>query len=102
MPITNKVKGHELTYERRTKERADQMLNLETQIGPIYVTYENISLIIISSIFLTIAYLFSVLTVLYAPLSLTSSTRYSVIVFGIILGYIVYDFLNIEKRQKRN
>jgi len=58
---------------------------------PIYVTYENISLIIISSIFLTIAYLFSVLTVLYAPLSLTSSTRYSVIVFGIILGYIIFN-----------
>ena len=58
---------------------------------PIYVTYENISLIIISSIFLTIAYLFSVLTVLYAPLSLTSSTRYSVIVFGIILGYMIFN-----------
>ena len=58
---------------------------------PIHVTYENISLIIISSIFLTIAYLFSVLTVLYAPLSLTSSTRYSVIVFGIILGYLIFN-----------
>ena len=58
---------------------------------PIDVTYENISLIIVSSIFLTIAYLFSVLTVLYAPLSLTSSTRYSVIVFGIILGYMVFN-----------
>lgn len=48
----------------------------------------NIHLIFFSSIFLTIAYLFSVLTVFYAPLSLTASIRYSVIVFGIILGYL--------------
>ena len=37
--IENKIKGHELTYESRLKERADQMLNIETQIGPIYVSY---------------------------------------------------------------
>ena len=37
--IDNKIKGHELTYESRLKERADQMLNIETQIGPIYVSY---------------------------------------------------------------
>ena len=33
--ISNKVKGHELTYDNRTNERADQMMNLESQIGPI-------------------------------------------------------------------
>ena len=43
----------------------------------------------ISSIFLTAAYIFSVLTIFYAPLSLTASSRYSVIVFGIIFGYII-------------
>ena len=43
----------------------------------------------ISSIFLTIAYIFSVLTIFYAPLSLTASARYSVIVFGMIFGYLV-------------
>ena len=32
---------------------------------------------------------FSVLTIFYAPLSLTSSSRYSVIVFGMIFGYLV-------------
>jgi len=37
--IENKIKGHELTHEGRLKERADQMLNIETQIGPIYVSY---------------------------------------------------------------
>ena len=43
----------------------------------------------ISSIFLTTAYIFSVLTIFYSPLSLTSSARYSVIVFGIIFGYFI-------------
>ena len=43
----------------------------------------------ISSIFLTIAYIFSVLTIFYAPLSLTASSRYSVIVFGMIFGYLI-------------
>ena len=39
--FTNKIKGHELTYERRTQERADQMFNIESQIGPIYVFYKD-------------------------------------------------------------
>ncbi len=54
------------------------------------ISLEVLLYIIISSVTLTIAYFFSVLTILYAPLSLTSSTRYSVIVFGIILGYIFF------------
>ncbi len=58
---------------------------------PIYINLQSIIYIIISAITLTFAYLFSVLTILYAPLSLTSSTRYSVIVFGIILGYILFN-----------
>ncbi len=45
--------------------------------------------LLVSSIFLTTAYIFSVLTVFYAPLSLTASARYSVIVFGIIFGYFI-------------
>ena len=39
--ISNKVRGHELTYEKRSQERANQMLNIETQIGPIYVSYKD-------------------------------------------------------------
>ena len=39
--IENRIKGHELTYQSRLNERADQMLNIETQIGPIYVSYED-------------------------------------------------------------
>ena len=55
---------------------------------PLYIKIENIFFIFFSSILITLGYFFSVLTILHAPLSLTSSTRYFVIVFGIILGYI--------------
>ena len=58
---------------------------------PIDLSYENLFYITIASIALVLAYLFSVFTIVYAPLSLTSSSRYSIIVFGIILGYF---FLN--------
>ena len=34
-----KIKVHEKIHENRMKERADQMLNINTQIGPIYVSY---------------------------------------------------------------
>ena len=46
--------------------------------------------ITLSSIFLSIAYILSVLTVFYAPLSLTSSARYSIIIFGILFGYLFF------------
>ncbi|MBI29181.1 MAG: Riboflavin transporter [Alphaproteobacteria bacterium MarineAlpha5_Bin11] len=57
---------------------------------PFDLNYKSMLFILAASVFLTIAYLFSVLTIIYAPLSLTSSTRYSVIVFGIILGYLFF------------
>jgi len=37
--LTNKIKGHENTYQQRIQDRADQMINIETQIGPIYMSY---------------------------------------------------------------
>ena len=55
--------------------------------------FKSLFKIILASIFLSIAYLLSVLTVFYAPLSLTSSARYSVIIFGIFFGYILFDEL---------
>ena len=58
---------------------------------PQYTNYDNLLYIFLSSVCLTSPYLFSVLTILYDPLELTSSTRYTVIVFGMILGYL---FLN--------
>ena len=35
----NIIKPHEKIYENRKIERADQMMNLSTQIGPIYVSF---------------------------------------------------------------
>ena len=58
---------------------------------PVNINFETMIYIIIASIALVLAYLFSVLTIVHAPLSLTSSTRYSVIVFGIILGYLFFN-----------
>ena len=52
------------------------------------IEFSNLIYIFISSIFLCSGYLCSVLTIFYAPLSLTASIRYSVIVFGMILGYL--------------
>ena len=62
-------------------------------IGSFFIEFnlESNSLIkiVISSFFLTVAYIFSVLTVFYAPLSLTAPSRYSVIIFGMIFGYLI-------------
>lgn len=55
------------------------------------VTLNQTRYILISSVFVLFGYLFSVMTVFYAPLSLTASARYSVIIFGIILGYFILD-----------
>ena len=54
-----------------------------------HVTIEQTPHILISSIFVLFGYLFSVMTVFYAPLSLTASARYSVIIFGMIFGYLI-------------
>ena len=54
-----------------------------------YVTINEGPYILISSVFVLFGYLFSVMTVYYAPLSLTASARYSVIIFGIIFGYFI-------------
>tara|TARA_B110000116_G_C16710354_1_gene524173 strand:- start:124 stop:1017 length:894 start_codon:yes stop_codon:yes gene_type:complete len=53
------------------------------------IEFSNLIYIFISSLFLTSGYICSVLTIYYAPLSLTASIRYSVIVFGVILGYLI-------------
>ena len=42
--LSNKIKGHEKTYQKRMQDRADQMVNINAQIGPIYTTFpENIN-----------------------------------------------------------
>tara|TARA_Y100000741_G_C18244641_1_gene555000 strand:- start:613 stop:1818 length:1206 start_codon:yes stop_codon:yes gene_type:complete len=43
--INKKIKAHEKIYQSRMKERAEQMDNINTQIGPIYVSYpDNINI----------------------------------------------------------
>ena len=37
--LSNNIKGHENIYQKRMQDRADQMVNIETQIGPIYMSY---------------------------------------------------------------
>ena len=69
------------------------LMTLFSGIGSLFFEFtfkiEYLSNLFISSIFLTVAYIFSVLTIFYAPLSLTASSRYSVIVFGMIFGYLI-------------
>ena len=69
------------------------LMTLFSGIGSLFFEFtfkiEYLPNLFISSIFLTVAYIFSVLTIFYAPLSLTASSRYSVIVFGMIFGYLI-------------
>ena len=53
------------------------------------ITINQLPYLLISAFFLTIGYLCAAMTIYYAPLSLTASSRYSVIIFGIIFGYII-------------
>ena len=49
----NIIKPHEKIYQSRKVERADQMMNINTQIGPIYVSYpsdKNLSNFLLSKI----------------------------------------------------
>tara|TARA_Y100000590_G_scaffold360157_1_gene416300 strand:+ start:1095 stop:2294 length:1200 start_codon:yes stop_codon:yes gene_type:complete len=55
----NIIKPHEKIYENRKIERADQMMNINTQIGPIYVSYpsdQNIKDLLLTQISLPPSY----------------------------------------------
>ena len=39
--LCHKIKGHENTQAKRMNERANQMTNIEAQIGPIYTSYPD-------------------------------------------------------------
>ncbi len=69
------------------------LMTLFSGIGSLFFDFtfkiEYITNLLVSSLFLTIAYVFSVLTIFYAPLSLTASSRYSVIIFGMLFGYLI-------------
>jgi len=61
-----------------------------------FLNYKPISLeifiyIFLSALFVTLGYYFSVLTIKTANISTTSPFRYTIIIFGIILGYFIFN-----------
>ena len=61
-----------------------------------FLNYKPINLeifiyIFLSAIFVTLGYYFSVLTIKAANISTTSPFRYTIIIFGIILGYFIFN-----------
>ena len=51
----------------------------------------NIFILFISAFFLAMGYIFSIATIKIALVSVTSTFRYSVILWGIIYGYFLFD-----------
>jgi len=55
------------------------------------ISFKIFIYILLSAIFVTIGYYFSVLTIKAANISSTSPFRYTIIIFGIILGYFIFN-----------
>jgi drug/metabolite transporter (DMT)-like permease len=55
------------------------------------ISFKIFIYILLSAIFATIGYYFSVLTIKVANISSTSPFRYTIIIFGIILGYFIFN-----------
>ena len=51
----------------------------------------DISILFIAAFFLALGYIFSVATIKIALVSATSTFRYSVILWGILYGYFLFD-----------
>ena len=85
--ITNKYNSLDITLI--TPLLVMVFSRIRALIFNIKIEFSNLFYIFISSLFLTSRYICPVLTIFYTPLSLTASIRYSVIVFGIILGYLI-------------
>ena len=61
-------------------------------IYKIYIfTYNDYIILFISSFFLSLGYIFSIATIKIALVSVTSTFRYSVILWGILYGYFIFD-----------
>ena len=54
-------------------------------------TYNDYIILFISSFFLSLGYIFSIATIKIALVSVTSTFRYSVILWGILYGYFIFD-----------
>ena len=86
-PIATKTNSVEITFVTAL------LITIFAGIGSLlfgfHLTFNQAPFIFTSGVFVLFGYLFSVMTVFYAPLSLTASARYSVIIFGIIFGYLI-------------
>ena len=56
-----------------------------------YLNLNQILILMISAIFLSIGYIFAVATIQIALVSTTSTFRYSVIIWGIVYGYLIFN-----------
>jgi drug/metabolite transporter (DMT)-like permease len=56
-----------------------------------YFTLKDIFILFISAFFLAMGYIFSIATIKIALVSVTSTFRYSVILWGIVYGYFLFD-----------
>ena len=86
-PIATKTNNVEITFV--TALLITIFAGFGSLIFGFQVTTSQFSFLLTSGVFVLFGYLFSVMTVFYAPLSLTASARYSVIIFGMIFGYII-------------
>ncbi len=86
-PIATKTNNVEITFV--TSLLITIFAGFGSLIFGFEVTTSHSPFLLTSGVFVLFGYLFSVMTIFYAPLSLTASARYSVIIFGIIFGYLI-------------
>ena len=86
-PIATKTNNVEITFV--TALLITTFAGFGSLIFGFEVTTSHSPFLLTSGVFVLFGYLFSVMTIFYAPLSLTASARYSVIIFGIIFGYLI-------------
>ena len=86
-PIATKTNNVEITFV--TALLITIFAGFGSLIFGFEVTTSHSPFLLTSGVFVLFGYLFSVMTIFYAPLSLTASARYSVIIFGIIFGYFI-------------
>ena len=86
-PIATKTNNVEITFVTAL------LITIFAGFGSLIFGFEvktsHSPFLLTSGVFVLFGYLFSVMTIFYAPLSLTASARYSVIIFGIIFGYLI-------------
>ena len=88
-PIATKTNNVEITFV--TALLITIFAGFGSLIFGFEVTTSHYPFLLTSGVFVLFGYLFSVMTIFHAPLSLTASARYSIIIFGIIFGYLILE-----------